>query len=431
MLDQQFFTRISVKDDPVGSFRWEAYKAVNTRSSLVLFSRKTGTALAALTLKATDDVGCLSMITGRPSPPNGTEPYFQGMLNMPNEAFSFVITNLSDTNMISFNILHTPHRVSEVNPGPSYGINEVNELRKNQSVGIEADQRTGRQMVLAGKTKTVVNPVTKTTKEVAVSVDETETDSEQKGLYFYLSVVPDRAASSLVEKFAEGTVWKVTPGFVRQVPKAVNDRSWLPPDLDGSFGRPSGSVQRNDIRNLFDDGRKRFCSFNNARLAAAPVNVNDGCEGFCPLQKTTQRLAASVHVGATQAGELSYGRHVKVRSDFTGHDYDYERCSEPAVLCMSIWEEMSFLPLPNLSDELETEMDDMIKNHGKQLIESLNAVYKSDTCAIDLESKADTIICSCGHQCINHANVNKQLRRCPLCRSPIAAFVRADGIIVQ
>ena len=71
-----------------------------------------------------------------------------------------------------------------------------------------------------------------------------------------------------------------------------------------------------------------------------------------------------------------------------------------------------------------------MKNEGKALIESLNAVYKSETCVIDLESDADTVICTCGHQCVNHANVG-DLRKCPMCRSSITAFVRADGILLE
>ena len=76
---------------------------------MVLFSRKTRTPLAALTFKAVNDSNCLSMLTGRPSPANASEPYFQGMMNKPDQAFSLTISNLSPVGMINFNILHTPH----------------------------------------------------------------------------------------------------------------------------------------------------------------------------------------------------------------------------------------------------------------------------------------------------------------------------------
>ena len=216
MLDQRFFERI--QSTPHKNSIFESYKAVFARSTMVLFSRQTRTPLAALTLRA-QDVGCLSMFTGRPSPVDAPEPYFQGMLNMPDQTFDFTITNLSDSGMINFNVLHTPHRVSQVDPGPSYGINQVNELHSNQSYTIEADQRNNRRMILSGKTKTVKDPITQQDKEVQVTVKETETSDTDKGLYFYLSVVPDKACKTLVDNFAEGTIWKVVPGFVRRVAK--------------------------------------------------------------------------------------------------------------------------------------------------------------------------------------------------------------------
>lgn len=142
-------------------------------------------------------------------------------------------------------------------------------------------------------------------------------------------------------------------------------------------------------------------------------------------------LTEKVDVGQTQATELKYGTSVKVYSYYTGHDYDYEHCSESTVLCMSIWKDMKFFPLPDLEKILEEEVAEWVQNEGKVLIESLNAVYVTDTCVIDLESEADTIICTCGHQCIHHTNVHSSLRKCPVCRVYITAFVRADGVVVH
>jgi hypothetical protein len=89
---------------------------------------------------------------------------------------------------------------------------------------------------------------------------------------------------------------------------------------------------------------------------------------------------------------------------------------------------MRFLPFSDIEREIADEIDDWIQDEGqKKLIKSLNAVYKSDVCLIDLESIADTIICTCGHQCINRANI-KNLRTCPLCRSSIAGFVLATEL---
>ncbi|KAL3800138.1 hypothetical protein HJC23_001059 [Cyclotella cryptica] len=552
MLDSRYFEPVDTKQNH-GSIL-ESFKAVYTRSTMVLFSSKTRTPLAALTLKSVNDIGCLSMLTGRPPPKDSTEPHFQGMLSMPNQSFSFVITNLSDDGMINFNVLHTPHRVSNVNPGPAYGINEVNELSPNESYEIEADQRTNRVMVLQGKTKEKYDPITKKSKRVPLTVDEAETteDKAKEGLYFYLSVVPDVVSRELVKFFEEGTIWKAVPGFVRKArPRRgilrdagpIDDESFA--DIFDSDSDPSGAESSDEgnaaaeltssspplrisakrstptkrggrIMNLFtrksprmekgsafgisvplasvpslgdgisnfstkpslhvtgisclsskspvksdtnDDMEYEFLALTPRRSARRMDNDSESdkvhvsrFEGFAQAAFSSESseddsdeemngkehrslgsnaFAASVEVGNTQAGELAYGEAIAVSSGYTGIEYAYEHASEPTVLCMSIWEDMKFLPLlDTLEKMLEAEMEEWIDNEGKVLIESLNVVFKEETCVIDLESEADTIICTCGHQCINHANIGNDLRRCPLCRSPITAFVRADGIVM-
>jgi len=81
---------------------------------------------------------------------------------------------------------------------------------------------------------------------------------------------------------------------------------------------------------------------------------------------------------------------------------------------------MKFLPLPDIKHHLQAVAYDWIKNENKALIESLNGVFKSETWVIDLESEAETIICSCGHQCIHHSNLSVALVACPMCRAPIS-----------
>eukprot|EP00579_Thalassiosira_antarctica_P021002 CAMPEP_0201961736 /NCGR_PEP_ID=MMETSP0904-20121228/8112_1 /ASSEMBLY_ACC=CAM_ASM_000553 /TAXON_ID=420261 /ORGANISM="Thalassiosira antarctica, Strain CCMP982" /LENGTH=434 /DNA_ID=CAMNT_0048507981 /DNA_START=78 /DNA_END=1382 /DNA_ORIENTATION=+ len=434
---------------------------------MVLFSRQSRTPLAALTLKA-KDIGCLSMLTGRPSPKDATQPHFQGLLNMPDQSFSFVITNLSDDGMLNFNILHTPHRVSEVDPGPSYGINEVNELHPNQSYEIEADQRTNRAMVLMGKTEEKFDPISKQKKVVPLTVDRSESakDKTKEGLYFHLSVVPDNASPTLVKKFKEGTVWKAVSGFVRKTlpsPRRNEDnltrRPMLldsaafgsaplpppgpPPSAFGSsvslglgLGLPLPSFRSSSSSQTRPPASARrpvSTSARSSRLYGSRCferSQGDIDQDFTSLDQGVA-FAANVDVGSTQAGELTYGEHINVCSGYTGHEYAYEYASEPTVLCMSIWTDLKFLPLVNTIEKmLEAEVEEWMDNEGKALIESLNAIFKEDKRVLDLESEADTIICACGHQCINHKNVSSNLRRCPLCRSPVTAFVRADGIVI-
>jgi len=174
------------------------------------------------------------------------------------------------------------------------------------------------------------------------------------------------------------------------------------------------------------------CDFeDDSSVELAGFRMHCGFADGSPVELARSGFAESVDVGTTQAGELAYGERVNVSSSYTGREYAYEHASEPTVLCMSIWEQMKFVPLGDAVEKmLEDEAKEWIENEGKALIESLNAVYKEEKCVIDLESEADTIVCTCGHQCINHANVTNDLKHCPLCRSPVTAFVRADGIVV-
>jgi len=190
--------------------------------------------------------------------------------------------------------------------------------------------------------------------------------------------------------------------------------------LHGGFSPQAGS-QDGSFRSSQDD----FV----VEREAAPARVRAEAAVGSPVNTL---LAEHVDVGTTQAVELKNGRQVQVHSQETGHDYAYEHSSEPAVLCLSIWTVMKFLPLPDLQKVLDEEVEELKQNEGKALIEALNAVFKTDTCVIDLESEADTIVCTCGHQCLNHSNIQSScLRKCPVCRSPITAFFRADGILVD
>jgi hypothetical protein len=60
---------------------------------------------------------------------------------------------------------------------------------------------------------------------------------------------------------------------------------------------------------------------------------------------TAAAFAANAKVESTQAGELANGEDIVVSLGYTGHEYTHEEASERTVLCMSIWEDMKFLPL--------------------------------------------------------------------------------------
>ena len=118
----------------------------------------------------------------------------------------------------------------------------------------------------------------------------------------------------------------------------------------------------------------------------------------------------------------------EVLTGFTGKEYAYEYPSDAAVLSLSIYEDMKFMPLHDNKDMINEEIESWIKEEGKTILDSLNAIYKSDTCVIDLESPADTVICQCGHQCVNYKNIST-ITKCPLCRAPVVTFIKVSDFI--
>jgi len=149
-LDPNFFERCSTTTHK-GS-KLEAYRAIYARSTMVLFSRKTHTPIAALTFAA-DDKGCLGMLTGRPAPPDASETYFQGMLNLPDQNFTFTISNLSNKGSIRFQVLHQGDGSASAQQ-----VNQINVLRSNQTYTIPGDRRSNRKTLSRSNRKSKMFP---------------------------------------------------------------------------------------------------------------------------------------------------------------------------------------------------------------------------------------------------------------------------------
>jgi hypothetical protein len=69
--------------------------------------------------------------------------------------------------------------------------------------------------VPGGKMKKASFPVPVLTRKKEVAITVKNAEAKSMGLNFFLNVVCEKDCKSLVDKFAEGTTWKVVPGFVR------------------------------------------------------------------------------------------------------------------------------------------------------------------------------------------------------------------------
>ena len=390
---------------------------------MVLMSKKTATPLAALVL-STPDRGCMSMMTSRPSPPGATEDYFQGMLNMPDQPIELSIINLCD-DLINFNILHVPHKVMEVDPGPEFGINSVNELYCGEAYTIRQDQRTKRQMILSGKTRK--------SDGTNITVGEDEKQERKEGVYFYLSVVPTTRCPEMVELFAEGSSWKCLPHIVLKDTgrKRMKYQSNIWPTREQS----SGYFSMRALPSMGPASPRALPSMGPASPRALP-SMGPASPRALPSinQPKSKKLFDTVDVSQTQACELKQGAVIDVTIGCTNVTYAWDNHSDETVLCLSIWRDMMFYPLPDRSiveSDIAATLVDYQEYEAKKLRDSLKKVYKSDTCVVDLTSPADVILLRCGHQCVNRANVGKMIERsnrCPMCREHITATILVDQL---
>ena len=410
-------------------YEYNCYIAKYPRSTMVLFSKLTGTPLAGLIFKTSNE-DVLSVLTARPPPTNATESYFQGIINKPDQVLDIIIVNLNNDGMINFNVLHTPHRVSEVDPGPCFGINKVNELHPLQVYTIPADQRTNKQIILSGQTVNIIT-TDNTVKTEKVLVEQNENKTVEGGVYFYLSVVASSLCPDLCAKFAEGTVWKCVNHFIKKTKqyKSLRQMKHQPvfENVEMKLGGNRRNYSRPAINATWDGSLNSNLDGGLGTVVGSYDNNESIYETSLPPDVAMTDVSSipfkPIDIFKTQAGEIKYGENVVVNSSYTGEEYDYEHPSEPTVLCLSIYPELEFYPLPDLSQLADATLNNYIKNNNAELIASLKKIYKSDHCVIDLESPADTVILQCGHQCINEVNT-KGLTKCPLCRSHITALIK-------
>ena len=474
---------------------FEGYMSNEPRSTMFLYSNKTYTPLAALQFHSNHSSSkCL--LTARPQEKDSSVNTFQAIINRDNQVVLFSIVNLCPKGSINFNILRKPHYVDAVDPGPEYGINAVNEIDANQGYTIPCDQKTGREMIVTGRTKkTIQVKADGKTEEKVEKITVQEADQKQEGLFFYLSVVPSNSVPTLVDIFAEGTSWKCASYFVRKIPENYVDHSNNEPFPYQRFGsnirnhifnpvlerrtiiaaqedededeysaheadlEESGSVMYNQSvargpiapsiqptsfqsiprpleeseplsgSIIHETSRHERSNLNNSYSSAAPGSAgvnNIKCSRAMKKKSVDHGDGNDIDFKATQAAEISYGSSVKVATRSTGLEYAYEHQSSPTMLSVSIYPELVFSDLPAKKDMQEicrVEMKNWLDNQNELLIKSLDRVYRSETCVIDLESPADTIIVQCGHQCIHHSNIGN-LKNCPVCRNPVTSFVR-------
>ena len=214
-LNTQYFEKIY--SDTCGEVLYESYRPRD--KPMILFSLVDGSPLAALTLRCqvTSTQIDLNGTRGRALISSCTDNFmpdlqrFQGLIDRDGQEFELVISNLSSKGHINFNILKSDEKVSSVNP---FGLNEINELRGDESYAVKCSQENNLSLILSSiKDETTGNTITIKEDENAAK----KTGDKTKGTYYFLSIVPEKSNTELCNKFAK-TTWKCVDLFVKQTP---------------------------------------------------------------------------------------------------------------------------------------------------------------------------------------------------------------------
>ena len=132
-------------------------------------------------------------------------------------------------------------------------------------------------------------------------------------------------------------------------------------------------------------------------------------------------------IGGSYAGQITTGRKIEVRSTPSEIEFDYDVPAANCNIGLSISKDIEFREINAdiYISEAKEQIEDIIKNESKILLESLSRVFKSDQCCVCLDEEdknLNVIFYSCGHQCCHKACVIN-MNKCPLCRTLITAQI--------
>ena len=393
-LNYNFFTKILSKNDKVN---YTAYKL--NSPGMVLFSLIDDKPLACLQF-LTQDSNTNTIITERPNKSTSELMKFQGMINKDNKEFELVITNLSDSGYINFNIIKSNKDATKVN---TQGLNYINELRPRESYSVKCDKSTKKAMILSAD---VNDNDDKTMLKVAENNKNTDS-----GTYLYLTVTPQNNNKKLCESYSK-TTWKCPNVLIinSTLPKSRSRLSFYP------------SINNNIL-------------VSNTSYIEESYDMKESCDIdlYVPKKKKTLRKKKTLKpqmmdnidniISTSFVSTIKHGKEIKEHGVKTNVEYNYEKTSIKCIIGLSVSDKLVFIE--QSIDELKDEADRMIKsyinNKYKTFLET--SVYNSNECCICLEEKPDVVFYQCGHKCIHESCSKLLLRKCPLCRTSISALL--------
>lgn len=418
-LNSKYFNPIKSITD--GNYEHVVYHCVY--DTMILYS-KSGTALAAVSMKCADDSDAKMVIAPRM---DKTHADFQCMITEDNQEFQFVITNLCENGMVKIDIMKSNVAVEDVDPGAAKGgINQVNELHAFQSYVIAADQENKKSMVLS----TIKNQFTGG--KISVGDSEMMTPHKPSGTYYYIAVTPQVDIPELVEKFAE-TNW-VKDDLVH-----IKITSQFRNLYTQTLYRGRGRIEYDGPTHLAHNGpgRIEYDGPTQSDLYDEEAEADDNaCDLFDDMYvlETSKSISAKVDdiiIKESCAATVVPGREIEVHSNYTGVNYAYDVSSNKTghLNCISISVHTNIQFIDSEDDRMkrgEELIKSFINKQHEEYFGNLRKIYTLEECVICMEKGIDTVFYDCGHSCCHKQcsiNDTNPIVSCPLCRRHIAAIL--------
>lgn len=428
-LNNKYFK--SIYSEEIKGNKYTVYQPLNY--PMILFSKVTGLPLASLHFICPNkEVNTL--VTKRLSCKKSD---FQCLINKSDQEFQFVISNLTNYNL-NFNIL--------MEKGTN--INKINCLSAYKSVVVQSDVNN----------KAFVLSSVKNNKGDCITVKESEVSNninENKGTYFYLSVVPE-SKKDLVEQFKE-TNWQCVDLFCtkEEIPKESYN-NWFdvvdePIHTQNrhliNVSRPLGintvgTTLRNATYDLMNSPpMPRFIISPLLLSTIEPdVNIVDFCSGV-PVEpkiksykydknnmsiKESSQMNQDI-INNSNIGKMTYGRDMEdVISNDVNIEFDYNVSSIMCKIGLSIEPNVKFINNTEKLNSMEDAKKILEEFMSNKFMKEIT-VYNSNTCAVCLEDNKDipidSILYQCGHKCCHHGCLNN-ISKCPICRTKINAYIK-------
>ena len=426
------------------SHSYESLGVKYPNSTVVLFDKESGEALAAVTFLPRAIGGrAQTLLVARPNHVVAAGAadvnFMQGMCNVDNDEVKFVLTNLTNEAPLAMEI----KKVSASGEVNDLHINKIDVITESSCIEVESDQgEDDKTLVLRG----IVDKKSGSAKEVSVAQDEAKSAQAQQMSRFQVRVEAPKRCDDMCKKVANGE-WRCVDVVVRRAETLVakGPRPFTF-GVDSSYNyRAVGQLPfaRGNSANASRGSGGGFtfsaaaCGFSSEDVRGHESDDHElaALDEEQPAKKT--KISAE-QVASSQAAQIVRGsQSVNVNAEMCDETFDSARPSKRLMLALSVWRDMSPLAEPLSRDEAlqiaETQIKSFTEKANKELVAQLKKVYESDECAVCMEATPTQIFIRCGHQCVCKscltADGGTATPKCYLCRGRVVAVVEAGGVL--